>query len=118
MQIIEDMQEHVVRISGALHVSEAAELRQALADWLPKQQILRLDLSAVGACDAASLQLLCSVRNSARLANKPFSVLGVSPAVADADRALGLGLCEATFSEVIRLQLDSVTRVPETADGN
>jgi anti-anti-sigma factor len=118
MQIREDKQKHILGISGALHLSEAAELRQALADWLEREPVLQLDLSEVNACDAASMQLLCSLRHSACLANKQLCVVAVSRAVAEADEALGLGLCQVTNTDVIQLDSGDIVFLPGASDGD
>jgi len=118
MQIIEDTQQQILSVSGALHVSEAGELRDALSTWLRNEQALKLDLSAVQACDAASLQLLCALRKSAGLANKPFSLVAASAAVAECDSALGLGLCSQIRSEAIGPQAQGVVGVRGGTDGN
>ena len=106
MQVVKNKQEHILSISGALHLSEAGELRRVLAEFLQNEPLLQLDLSAVGACDAASMQLLCSLRNSARMANKSLRLIACSEAVSEAGAILGLAIDDLVDSRVIDLGLD------------
>jgi anti-anti-sigma regulatory factor len=63
-----------VRLQGALHISDAEELRAALLGEVTSAATLTLDLSGVESCDTASFQLLCSVQKSARDRNKEFHI--------------------------------------------
>jgi anti-anti-sigma factor len=81
----------VVQVRGELHISEAEELRSALLDELAASAVV-LELSGVDTCDAASLQLLCSLRKSAERDSKRLHITTPSAAVLEASAVLGLSL--------------------------
>jgi anti-anti-sigma factor len=84
--------EGIVQAEGDLHVSGADELRAALLGELAVAPSLVLDLSGVKSCDAASLQLLCSLRESARRDCKRLHFAAPSAAICEASAILGLSL--------------------------
>lgn len=92
MQIAKDPTSGLLKITGTLHVSEADDLRRALCEHLAQEAALHLDLSAVDACDTASLQLFYAARNTAIRRNKGFRVVTFSEAIVDTGKALGIPL--------------------------
>ena len=71
-------------VAGEWCVANAEELRALLAGFLKPGEDIDLDLAGVERCDAAALQLFCSLRRTAR-------DRGLRPRRA---AALGLGLDE------------------------
>lgn len=97
MQLTKDASGGVLKIAGALHISTAEELRDALREWVsgearPCADLYKIDLSEVDECDASALQLLCSACKTAERSNKRLAFAGVSAAICDAVAALGLSL--------------------------
>lgn len=88
--------ESLLRISGALDLSEAGALHQALSDYLANQSRATLDLSQVEACDVSALQLLCAAHKQALQSNQHFRLVAVSDVVQSTAAALGLSLAELT----------------------
>jgi len=81
-------------IQGTLDITAAEELRRTLSDFLAGGPSPVVDLSAVSDCDTAGFQLLCSACKTARNSGKPLRLRGVSGAIRDAGRALGLSMEE------------------------
>lgn len=80
----------LLKITEALSIYEAAALREAFLGCLGTQGEVALDISGITGCDAAGLQLLCSLRKSAARLGKPMRVVGSPPPVLDALAAAGL----------------------------
>jgi len=86
----------VVRAKGDLHISEVDELKSALLHEYAAAPALVLDLSGVDSCDAASLQVLCSLRKSADRDGKELRISALSVAMREASSILGLSPDELT----------------------
>ena len=71
----------VLKISGSVDIAAAQELHTALATYAERESQLTLDLSEVDRCDVTALQLLCSLRKTARKAGKPLRFDKVSAAI-------------------------------------
>lgn len=96
MQITKDQGGSLLKIAGAVEIGVAEELRRELCDSLDGSSRLVVDLSGIDACDAAALQLFCSVRKSAERLSKVVE-FGVLPeAVVRACDDLGLSVEELT----------------------
>ena len=78
-----------LEIEGALSIYETAALRNELLLCFDLHERLKLDLKKVTDCDAAGLQLLCSVGRSATEMKKSFGVVGVSQVVNDTLQSAG-----------------------------
>lgn len=91
MEILRE-QKGVLRAQGDLHISDVEEMRSALIRELAEAPGLVLDLSQVSSCDAASLQLLCSLQKSAEKNGKQFRISTPSAATCEASAILGLSL--------------------------
>lgn len=59
--------ESVHCIDGPLNIYSVTHEHLRLLDYIENTDTLRIDLSGVSECDAAGLQLLCSLYNSAKL---------------------------------------------------
>jgi len=79
-----------VRLSGALGVYQAEELRKALLDVLAKGTDLVLDLAQVASCDTAGAQILWSLRRAATEAGKTIRFERASPPLLATWNRLGL----------------------------
>ena len=79
-----------IKVSGALDLGAAEELRCALAVAIGLGGSVALDLSEAVACDTACLQLLYSAQRAALAARADFGITACSPAVARAALAVGL----------------------------
>lgn len=91
----------VLRARGDLHISEAEELKAALLRELAASPAVVLDLSDVNSCDAASFQLLCSLRKSAERDGKQYRIAARSAAVREECAILGISLEELAVAEKI-----------------
>jgi anti-anti-sigma regulatory factor len=81
-----------LKLTGEQTISVAAELHQKLVEYVERGLDILLDLSEVQVCDAAVLQLMCAVRQSANQRKQRFRITAVSTPVAEAAAALGLPL--------------------------
>jgi anti-anti-sigma factor len=81
-----------VCVQGGLHISETEELRSALACELSAAQVMTLDLSGVESCDAASLQLLCSLKKSAMQVGEELHICALSAEIRESVAVPGLSL--------------------------
>lgn len=79
-----------LKIEDALTIYDTARLRETILKWIGTQQDVELDLSEANKCDAAGLQLLCSIRKTAEHTEKKVRIAGVSRAVLDTLAAAGL----------------------------
>ena len=66
--------ERVFRISGALTVREAGELKAALAKAFEEEERIEVDLSSVTGADLSALQLFCSAHRTSKRTNKLFGL--------------------------------------------
>lgn len=85
-------------LSGDLTIYAAAEMKPRLCEVLSQRsRVLFLDLSEVGDCDTAGVQLLLGAWRAAGAAGREFAVVEPSDAVRDALSLLGLrGLIRET----------------------
>ncbi len=80
----------VLKVNGRMTVSEAGSLRDKLIECFDDYNGLILDLQDVEECDAAGIQLICSVHKTAGTTEKPFSVANASKAVTETVVRTGL----------------------------
>jgi anti-anti-sigma regulatory factor len=90
MQIAEADSGRVLKLSGALRINVADEIRVALLDFVCTASRPVVDLSEVTECDAAGLQLLISASRTAERSATPYELVNVPGAVREAAAALGL----------------------------
>jgi anti-anti-sigma factor len=81
-----------LNIAGEQTIRTVDELHKALTEYLDRGPDVVLDLSEVEACDAAALQLVYALRQSAAERKQRFHLKAVSQAVCDTAAALGLSL--------------------------
>ena len=93
--------EAVLKVSGALSVAAAEDLRCRWLDWLGRGSGLVLDLSEVSSCDTAGVQMLLAARKSARHAGKPFRIAAQSDAVTKTCIELGIADVELAESDPV-----------------
>ena len=79
-----------LEISGAQTIQTSEVLHKALAEYLDQSLTLVLDLSGVDECDAAALQLIYALRQSAVQRKQRFLITAASPAITETAAALGL----------------------------
>jgi anti-anti-sigma factor len=83
-----------LRLAGELTLSVAAERRLELLALLatpqPPAQALRLDLSAIEACDSAGVQLLLALQHSLKVRQQALRLCAASVAVRQALAVYGL----------------------------
>lgn len=79
-----------LEVDDALTIYDTARLREVLLKWIGAQRDVAIDLSEANKCDAAGLQLLCSIRKTAEHTGKKVRIAGVSRAVLDTMAAAGL----------------------------
>ncbi|HLJ46065.1 MAG TPA: STAS domain-containing protein [Bryobacteraceae bacterium] len=96
MQITKGENGCSLTLEGALDISGAEELRQALCDLLDGSSSAVVELSALGDCDTAVLQLLLAARRTAVRLNKTLRFASWGGAVADVSTAIGLNAAELT----------------------
>jgi anti-anti-sigma factor len=82
--------------AGALTIENADRIRQLFSDALNNSSDLALDLGEVQSCDAAGLQLICSLYKSAAERRRRVRIAALSPAVEGTAAVLGLSLQEIT----------------------
>ena len=78
-----------IELGKSLGIREAAELRERLLAAIEAGSLV-LDGSAVERADSAGLQLLVSLQRSLAARGETLTYRGVSPALADAAKILGL----------------------------
>lgn len=88
-----------LKISGAMTIYEASDLRDQLLACLNEYDAIVLDMQGVQDCDTAGIQLLCAAQKSAQQMGKSFSLLGPAAKVVEAARNAGLDLENAIFSK-------------------
>ena len=84
----------ILKISGVLDISGADVLRDALASYLERCSVAKVDLSEVESCDPTALQLFYSARKSAKGRHQSFEITGVSKAMKLVCLDLGVNLDE------------------------
>lgn len=87
-----------LRIQGPLTISSVEELHEVLTRYASREPNLVLDLSGVETCDAAGLQLLCSLRRSAAALGKRLRISTVSEPFTTLASALGLPVESLTLT--------------------
>jgi anti-anti-sigma factor len=94
MRVVNNPSGNVLEISGVLDINQAHELRDSLLRHSANSDHLRLDLSAVEACDTAGLQVLLAARRHSESLSKTFHLTAVSEPVLKMVSALGVTLGE------------------------
>lgn len=79
-----------LKVEDALTIYDAAGLRETLLKCIGAKGNVTLDLSETTGCDAAGLQLLCSLRKSAERTEKQVRIGGVSSVVMDTMVSAGM----------------------------
>jgi anti-anti-sigma regulatory factor len=79
-----------LKITGEQTIRTADQLHKLLAEHLDRGVDFLLDLSEVVECDAAALQLIYALRQSAVQRKQRFQITSVSPAITETAAALGL----------------------------
>jgi len=90
MQIAKADSGRILKLSGALQIDGADELRAALLDFVGAASRPVVDLSDVTECDTAGWQLLISASRTAERSAKTVELVGLSAAVREAGAVLGL----------------------------
>ena len=85
----------VVRLEGALDITVAAELKQALAEAVGRGAPIRLSVSDLSGLDVTAVQLLWAAGRAARAAGVEFKLEGVLPELVAAK------LAAAGFTEIL-----------------
>ena len=80
----------LLEIKGDMTLYEIAELHQTVKASLVQRRGATLDLSGVAACDAAGLQLLCSVARTAAESGTAAVLRNVPETVREAARRAGI----------------------------
>jgi anti-anti-sigma factor len=83
-----------LRFAGALDISTAGAMQEALAEALSRGSSLTVDLAGVESCDTAVMQLLYAARNAAARYQKPFRICAFSSEILKTAAVLGLPLEE------------------------
>jgi len=84
------------RFAGEWNITNAEELRARFVAFLASGGDVALDLGGVESCDTAALQLLCSLRRTAKERGVRVRLLELPPAIVELARALGLAPEELT----------------------
>ena len=87
-----------LKITGEQTIRTADGLHKVLSEYLDRGGAVVVDLSEVQVCDAAALQLLYALRQSAVQRKQRFHITAISPAIIDAGEALGLCMEALTVS--------------------
>lgn len=87
-------------IHDELTVYEAGALRLRLLEFLQREGELRIDLSQVGVCDTAGVQLLCSLHKSASAAGRKLRFERPSALLLETLDTLGLGISQLNREEL------------------
>ncbi len=80
----------ILKVNGKMTVLKASALRDKLVECFDGYNGLTLDLQDVEECDAAGIQLICSIHKTAEIMEKPFSVANASKAVVESVVRAGL----------------------------
>lgn len=81
-----------LKLEGPLNINSVEGLQEVMARYAGQTSDLQLDLSGIDACDAAGLQLLCSLRSSAAACGKPLRIVAVSEPFTALTQALGVSI--------------------------
>ncbi len=84
--------EYRVKISGEQNIANAEELRELLLPSLERDCNVVLDSGGVTACDAAALQLICSLGISLAAHGRRLRIEPLAEAIAAAADEIGLSL--------------------------
>jgi anti-anti-sigma factor len=79
-----------LKLEGPLNIGSAEALLEVMGRYASQASHLRLDLSGIETCDAAGLQLLCSLRNGAVASGKSLRLVAVSEPFTALAQALGV----------------------------
>jgi anti-anti-sigma regulatory factor len=112
VQIARDESGRILKLSGAVQINAADELRAALLDFVRTASRPVVDLAEVTECDIAAVQLLISAGRTAGLSAKPFEFAGLSAAVRQAGAALGVSFAELPANAVAGRPQDAVGAQP------
>jgi anti-anti-sigma factor len=82
----------VVSIHGDLRVASVADARTELVAMLATAGAIELDLSDLGECDSAGIQLLLMTRASARAKGKRFATIGHTASFRATLDRIGIGI--------------------------
>jgi anti-sigma B factor antagonist len=80
----------VATIAGDLRIGSVADARLELLAMLATRNQIRLDVSGLGECDTAGLQLLLMACASARAKGQVFATTGQTPALRAALERAGI----------------------------
>ena len=105
MRIVKHDSDRVLRIFGRLDITVVDQLRTALRDLINGNARPIVDLAGVEECDTAALQVLCSAQRTAEHSGKPLELAGLSGAVGEFSRAIGL-----PFPAVAHVESDATER--------
>jgi anti-anti-sigma regulatory factor len=86
--------ETALAIEGELSIANAKDLHQLLSGFPGQGPDLVVDLAGVRECDAAALQLIWSLRQTAIARCQRLRIAALSPAVEKAAAAIGLPIGE------------------------
>jgi anti-anti-sigma factor len=90
LQITIQKDTQTVRLAGDLDIYTVESARDALAAMLSDGHGLDLEVSGVGNCDAAGMQLLLAARRSALAADRTFFIHTPATAIEKCGELLGL----------------------------
>jgi ABC-type transporter Mla MlaB component len=96
---LENAQGNILKIGTVLSISKVAELLKEIILNFEKNQKLIFALDEVEECDAAGIQLLCSVRKTADVAGKTLEFYNPSAAVLNAMKDVGSNVEEFLITE-------------------
>jgi anti-anti-sigma regulatory factor len=85
-----------LKLTGELTIRDVDELRRLFTSVLNRNSKLVVDFSEVEDCDAAALQLICSLQKTAVRDGLRLEYAPLSPAIEAAAAALGLALKDLT----------------------
>ncbi len=83
-----------LRIDGDLSIRNTEDLHRRFSTALEAGGGMVVDFAGVEACDAAALQLICSVSKTAARRGQGFRVTALAPAIEEAAAAIGLAVQE------------------------
>lgn len=87
----------VLRIAGDLRIASVADARPELVAMMATGSAIQLDLSALGECDTAGIQLLLMACASARAKRQPFATIGHTAAFRAALERIGISMACLEF---------------------
>lgn len=80
----------VCRFTGSLTIWEAADTWHQILPLFESNDKMAIDLSQVGECDAAGIQILCQIWRTARDEGKTVSFDAISEPIFDAMQLAGM----------------------------